>query len=139
MRERVQVAMSENGFERITVRSGDFLFNEGETGQAAYLIVSGRVEIRTGVKTDIPRTVAKPGKGDIVGEMALFDNKPRMASCIAVEDTIVIRISVKEFRARLDHTDPVMRSIINILVKRLREMSEEVAELKRIDWRTPAN
>jgi CRP/FNR family transcriptional regulator, cyclic AMP receptor protein len=130
--------MSEhNGFERITVKADDFLFNEGDAGEAAYLIVSGRVEIRTGAKSDAPRTVAKLGKGDIVGEMALFDRKPRMASAIAAEDTVAIRIAEKEFRARLEHTDPVMRSIITILVKRLREMSDQVAELKSMDWRSP--
>jgi len=74
------------------------------------------------------------GKGKVIGEMALFDKHPRMASAVATEKTEAIRISRDEFRGRMKMMDPVMRSILKLMVKRTRELSEQVAELKRTDW-----
>jgi len=123
------------GFERMTFEPNTLLFDEGQTGDAAYLITSGDVEIRAGARSGTPRTLAKCGKGAVVGEMALVDKRPRMAAVIALSRVEAIRISREEFLARLDGVDPVMRSLIEILVHRVRDLSEDVAELKRMDWR----
>lgn len=131
------VRMSEkSGFEKVTFEPNSLLFDEGQTGDAAYLITKGDIEIRAGVRGESPRTVAKRGKGAVIGEMALFDNRPRMAAAIALTRVEAIRISREEFIARMDDMDPVMRSIVKILVGRIRELSDQVAELKRMDWRT---
>jgi len=122
-------------FERKSFGKDDTVFEEGQTGDAAYLIVSGEVDIGIGMKGEAPRVLAKVGKGKIIGEMALFDKHPRMASAIAAEKTEAIRISREEFRGRLNSMDPVMRSILKLMVKRTRELSEQVAELKRTNWR----
>ncbi len=123
------------GFQRMTFEQNSLIFDEGQTGDAAYLITDGEVEIRTGVRGESPQTLARSGKGVIIGEMALFDNQPRMAAAIAITPVEAIRISRDEFRNRLDDIDPVMRSILLVLVKRLRQMSDELAEFKRTDWR----
>jgi len=123
------------GFQRMTFEQNSLIFDEGQAGDAAYLITDGEVEIRTGVRGESPQTLARSGKGVIIGEMALFDNQPRMAAAIAITPVEAIRISRDEFRNRLDDIDPVMRSILLVLVKRLRQMSDELAEFKRTDWR----
>lgn len=123
------------GFNRVTFEQNSLLFDEGQTGDAAYLITKGEVEIRTGVRGESPRVLARRGKGAIIGEMALFDNRPRMAAAIAMTPVETIKISRDEFRHRLDEMDPVMRSILLVLVKRLRQMNDELADLKRMDWR----
>ena len=137
MTKRVLGKMSgnKNGFERRNIEPNNTIFEEGQPGTAAFLIVSGKVEVRVGMKGESPRTLSKLGKGDILGEMALFDNQPRMASAVAIEKTEVIRISRDEFRARMEDMDPVMRSILLMMVKRMREMSDQMAEMKRTDWR----
>ena len=123
------------GFNRATFEQNSLLFDEGQTGDAAYLITGGEVEIRIGVRGESPRTLARRGKGAIIGEMALFDNRPRMAAAIAMTPVETIKISRDEFRNRLEEMDPVMRSILVVLVKRLRQMNDELADLKRMDWR----
>ncbi len=124
-----------SGFNRATFEQNSLLFDEGQTGDAAYLITKGEVEIRVGVRGESPRVLARRGKGAIIGEMALFDNRPRMAAAIAMTPVETIKISRDEFRNRLDEMDPVMRSILLVLVKRLRQMNDELADLKRMDWR----
>ncbi|MDX9860052.1 MAG: cyclic nucleotide-binding domain-containing protein [Rhodospirillales bacterium] len=123
------------GFERVTFEPKALLFDEGQEGDAAYLITSGDVEIRTGMRGGNPRILAKRGKGAVVGEMALLDRRPRMAAVVALNRVEAIRISREEFLARLDAVDPVIRSVIEMLVGRVRDLSDEVAELKRMDWR----
>lgn len=122
-------------FERVTIEANNLLFDEGQTGDAAYMIIKGEVEIRTGVRGESPRTIAQHGKGKVIGEMALFDNRPRMAAAIAKTRVEAIRISREEFMHRLDDVDPVMRSLIKVLVQRFRQLNDENAELKRMDWR----
>lgn len=124
------------GFDKVVFEPNTLLFDEGQAGDAAYLVTKGDVEIRAGVRGESPRTVAKRGKGAVIGEMALFDNRPRMAAAIALTRVEAIRISREEFIVRMDDMDPVMKSIVKILVARIRELSDQVADLKRMDWRS---
>ncbi len=102
------------------------LVNEGEQGEYAYLIVKGKVEIRKGFSRNNPQTLATRTRGDVVGELALFDNRPHIASVVAVEDTEVNAISREEFCSRLESMDPVMRGIMTLLVARVRQMTDEL-------------
>ena len=125
----------ENEFEQVTFSPKDYLMREGTTVQAAFLITSGKVEIRKGEMSDNPKTLAVLGKGEVIGEMALFDDQPHMASAIALEETKVSAISRDEFQRRVAAMDPVMRGILKILVKRIRNLSEmALAETTEINW-----
>ena len=102
--------------------SGDHLFREGDPGDVAYLIKAGSVEIlrRTGNR-ETP--LAKVGRGAIIGEMALIDDQPRMASAKAVdavEATVIPLDSFKARLARLQSVDPVMKRLLEVFVERIR-------------------
>ena len=113
-------------FKREIYRATETIFDEGDRGEYAYLIKEGRVEIRTGSRGDTPRVIAVMKKGDILGEMALLDDRPRMATAIAKEDpTKLVAISKKEFSGRLTELDPSMRRVITVLVQRVRDVTEE--------------
>ena len=124
-----------NGFEQITFSPNDYLLREGATDDAAFLITSGKVEIRMGEMSDSPVSLAVLGKGDVVGEMALIDDHPHMASAVALEETKVSAISRDEFKRRAAAMDPVMRGMVKILVQRLRNMSGKASvEASEINW-----
>lgn len=92
----------------------------------AYLIVRGGVEIyRTTGNTE--RVLANLGRGEIIGEMALVDNQPRVASARAMEDSEFSLISQKSLQQRLerlDETDKVLRRLIDVLVTRVRGQAQ---------------
>ena len=75
----------------------------------------------------------------MIGEMALFDNKPHMASAIALEENVVNAMSRDEFRRRLEEMDPAMRGILKLMVQRVREMADDLMkdppEVNWADWR----
>ena len=65
---------------------GQVIFREGDTSQEAYRILRGRVEISI-VADGKPVILAQLGEGDIFGEMAMVDERPRSASAQSLEVT----------------------------------------------------
>lgn len=111
-----------------TFASGDFICREGERGDALYLIWAGRVVV---VKGDpaTPTVLAYCGPGEVVGEMALLEDKPRSASVIALEATRLLRINWSSFRTLLDRYPELGTSLLAALSARLRE-SDHVRNLQ---------
>ena len=103
--------------------AGATVVEEGENSGAVFLIVQGKVEIRSGTRGDHPRTVAVLGKGEVFGELAMFDGEYHMASVITKEPTRVLALSRDEFHKRMATTDPVIRGVIMQMVKRFRQAS----------------
>ncbi len=112
--------------ERRSVSAGDIIFEEGEVGDMAYLIISGEVEIfRTSGNRE--RVLATLDRGEIIGEMSLIDNAPRMASARALSDlelSIISRVSLQNRLDRLEETDRVLRRLIAVLVSRIRGQAQ---------------
>lgn len=122
------------GFDRVHFKKDDTIFHEKDNGDAAYLIIRGQVEVRKGLHSSNPQTLGSLGRGDIFGELALFDNSPRMAEAIARSGVEAIRISRDEFLKRLGTTDPVMKAIVLYMVKRVRSMSVDVVGRRDPNW-----
>ncbi len=126
--------MMNKRFEKKTFEPDEYLFKEGSPTEAAYLITSGKVEIRKGNYGENPQTLAVLGKGEVIGEMSLFDDHPHMASAIAVEDTVVSAISRDEFQRRVNGMDPLMKGIFQIMVKRIRKMTKSSGKKNNVNW-----
>ncbi len=112
--------------ERISVAGGEMVFEEGDAGDMAYLIISGEVEIfrKSGNQE---RVLATLGRGEIIGEMSLIDNAPRMASARAMSDSqfsIITHSSLQQRLDRLEDNDRVLRRLITVLVSRIRGQAE---------------
>jgi hypothetical protein len=114
---------TDDTLNRKELKHGDVIFNEGEEGDEAYLVLSGQVNIIRKIG-DENIVIAQVGAGSIIGEMALIDSEPRMASARAVSDTVLTIIPAKDLQVRLDRlekTDPVMRRLVGMFVQRMRD------------------
>ncbi len=80
-------------FKRLTFKMNDVIVKEETVSDAAYLVLKGRVAGQVGFHSENPRTVATLDKGNIFGEMALFDGHAHVATVIALEDTEVFAMS----------------------------------------------
>ena len=69
--------------EPVQLASGQVLFREGEAGDGAYLLLSGRVELRVAVAGQGERVLATLGKGSLFGEISPLLDEPRSATAIA--------------------------------------------------------
>lgn len=99
---------------------GDVIFREGEAGDSAYLIRAGRVAVITGALSS-PALLGRRGPGEIIGEMALLDNRPRSASVVAMDNMVLLRIDAENFDQLLKDSPEVSKSIMTSLSARLRE------------------
>lgn len=118
-------------FARKTFPKGTVLFKEGDKGEEAFLIVSGQIQLRKNVLSEYPQMLGTVGPGDVVGEMALFDNRPRLAEAMVSEDSEVFVIPRGNFSERLASMNPVMRRILQIMVERVRKMTDEFMQRKQ--------
>ena len=118
----VNTATPAKQVQRRDATTGEVLFEEGDEADVAYLIMDGEVDIyRKNGNEEILLATLK--RGDIVGEMSLIDNQPRMASARIRLDTKMTMISRDDLAARLSRlgeTDKVLRRIIDVFVDRLR-------------------
>lgn len=112
-----------------TYEDGEIIISQGEQGDCMYVVQEGQVEVfvqRNG--REIPLAVR--GKGDFVGEMALFEREVRSASVRALGQVRVLTIDKKNFLHRI-HEDPSLAfRIVQTMSRRIRELSADVAKLK---------
>lgn len=114
------------GFEK-----GEVIFKEGEIGDCAYLIDSGRVEIQVaGIDGDIT-PVAILGVGDIFGEMAIIDSGERSATAVALDHCELVEVSKAQLNERIEDADPIVRFLLSILLNRLRETLKDSSDPTR--------
>ncbi len=106
--------------DRQTYAAGDVIFREGDTGDCAYLIESGAVDLH--VRGGLLATLAANA---IFGEMALIDGEPRMATATSTAKTTVIILPKKLLESRLVGVDPFIARIIHILVKNVRTVTDK--------------
>ncbi len=101
-----QIVDRDAGYSTAGFAANSVIFNEGDPGDAAYVIRSGTVEIRKGMRGDHPLRLAELREGDVLGELALFDDRPRMAAAVAGTDVETIRMPRKAFLEKVAGMDP---------------------------------
>lgn len=107
----------------------EVIIREGDYGDEAYQIIRGKVKVTTTNKAGKDITLATLGEGDIFGEMALIDEKPRSANVIALEDVELSVTSKIEFRRGLLLGNEALTPILRIMFERLRTANETVSNM----------
>lgn len=113
-----------------TYRSGDVIFQEGERSNAAYLIISGEVEIVKGLGSDSAKTIAVVRAGEYVGEMGAIDDQPRSASAVARGSVVSMPVTPDEFMDMLLKHPEEAIDLLKILFERLRVATSKLARLE---------
>jgi NTE family protein len=91
--------------EWMTVPAGVVLMQQGEAGDAMYLILTGRLRAYVADGEGRAKAVREMGRGQIVGEMSVITGEPRLATVVTVRDSVLVRLSKKDFD-RLLATSP---------------------------------
>jgi CRP-like cAMP-binding protein len=100
----------------------EVILRELDTGQHLVAITSGTAKVvRNG------RTLAKVGKGDVIGEMAIIDGEPRSASVVANSAVEGIAIYRTAFRKLLDEHPTMCSKLLLAQTARLREADKKAS------------
>jgi 2-oxoglutarate dehydrogenase E1 component len=105
------------------------LFREGAPGDALYVVLDGRLRVERDGKV-----LAVVGVGEVAGEMALVDQKPRSADVVAHGATRLLKIPAQAFQELLAEQPELARGLLRILAQRLRDANarqEKVDQLAR--------
>jgi len=104
------------------------IFCENEPGDELYIIKKGSVKISKLI-SEKETILAVLKEGDIFGEMALLDNKPRSATAIAAEDCEVAAINRQNFDKLVIEQPLMAERLITLLSERIWTAYRQLANL----------
>ena len=104
---------------------GQVIFREGENSQEAYRILRGRVEISI-MADGKPVILAQLGEGDIFGEMAMVDERPRSASAQSLEVTECEVLTAENFNELVLSRPEVLIPYMASFFERLRTANDRL-------------
>lgn len=108
--------------EVVHLESGEIVFEQGDHGNAFYMVVRGGIHITRGATE-----LALLGPREGFGEMAILDHETRSATATAAEPTTVLRIDQDSFDRLIEQNPAVARGIYRVLTQRLRNTLAQVA------------
>jgi len=108
---------------------GEEIFEQGEPGDAMFVIQSGRVKIFSRSEGGKELTLNVYGAGDFFGEFSLIDGQPRSASAAAMERTEALVLRHQDLIALLTEHPEIAISLMRGLVARLRYTTEYAEDL----------
>ena len=105
--------------EFLEIKSGEVLLKEGDVGEEMYVLIEGtaKIEYRGMFFAEI-------GPGDFVGELAVIDGPPRLATTTAVTDSRFVAINRARFEFLVAETPNFALEVMRVLAQRLRRTDE---------------
>lgn len=111
------------------VARGEVLFREGETSRGLHLIVEGTVRVYRASPDGQEQVLNTLGPGDSLGEVAVFDEGPYLASARAIETGRVLFLPFREVHALYRTHPQVAQAVVRELGSRVRKMAALVDQL----------
>jgi CRP-like cAMP-binding protein len=101
--------------DQVDAEAGAVLTEQGKPGQKCFVIIEGTAAVVVGGER-----LTTLGPGELVGEMALIDNRPRSATVRATTSMKLLSLDVKSFRTLLDELPSANRAVMAKLTERIR-------------------
>ena len=99
------------------------IFHQGEEGNVMFAIVDGRLQVIR-IVSGIEQVIAQRGPGDFVGEMAIIESAPRLATLRTQSDVRLLAIDGETFKGILRERPDVSFAVLRSISRRLREMTK---------------
>jgi CRP-like cAMP-binding protein len=95
---------------------------EGEVGDVLHIVVEGTIRVindRDGSEQELARRTI----GDVVGEMSIVTQEPRMATLVAEGDVRTVTLGHREFESMLRERPSIALAVMRVLAHRVAEGS----------------
>ena len=112
--------------------AGKRIISRNAADRDVYFLVAGRVRITTYSLGGRQVTFRDIGAGEILGEVAALDERPRSADVIALEPALVAALAAAAFRKLLVDQPEVGRRVMTRLACLVRSLSERVIDLSTL-------
>lgn len=104
--ERSQLA---DALEEVEYAPSQVIFEQGDEGDAMYLVVSGQVVVTKTDENGTESELTRVNNGDYFGERALYNNEPRAATCTCVQATTCLRLDRVAFNLLLGPLEDLLK------------------------------
>jgi predicted acylesterase/phospholipase RssA/CRP-like cAMP-binding protein len=119
------LAAVEELMEWVSLPAGAQLFAEGDPGDAAYLVATGRLRaFRRSHESGAELEIGEMGRAQLVGELSLLDGEPRTASVYAVRDCQLIRFSRPAYEELLHRYPDIGLEVARMALRRVRGVTD---------------
>ncbi|MBI3449288.1 MAG: Crp/Fnr family transcriptional regulator [Acidobacteria bacterium] len=108
---------------------GDPVFREGDPSERFHTIVGGRVKIVKFAPQGKELILEIFGAGDPFGAVAAYEGRPFPASAIAMEPTVVLSLSRRDFFSVIANHPEITRGLLLGLTRRLVELTQKLAQI----------
>ncbi len=109
---------------------GELLFEQGAPGIAMFVLAEGelRVSLRTPNKPELTLALLQPG--DVVGELALFDEgEERSATVSATEPSRLLYLNRSDFLSTIESEPSALRAVLSSLADHIRTMNRRLNDM----------
>lgn len=109
---------------------GEVVCRQGEPGDRMFIVQAGRAQVlREEAGSEV--IVGELSKGDVFGEMAIFDRQPRSATVKVLDNARILTLDKRAFLKRV-HEDPSLAfKVLRKMSERIRGLDDELAHLKK--------
>ena len=115
--------------ERMVFEPGQAVFQQGDDGDAAYVIIDGQADVLVDAPKG-PISVATVERNALIGEVAILCDVPRTASIKAITRLDTLRITKAQFLELLTEYPELSIEIMKILAQRLAKTSVELSDAR---------
>ncbi len=114
--------MSQNA---INIKKNDIIIKEGDPSTHLYLLVKGELEVLKKMKNQkVSVQVNIIEEGQLVGEIAFIDQKPRSATVRATKDSVLYEIDYPTYSDLIKGQPIWIRKMMMTLTNKVRKLSE---------------
>ena len=112
---------------------GETIIHQDDDGSSMFLIISGRLKVVSTIEDGKEALLDFLQDGDYFGELSLFDQESRSASVVAVEESVLVRISRAELLGFLERHPEANLILLRSLAKRIRGITTNLSSLAQLD------
>ena len=109
--------------ESLTYRAGERLFEQGDEGDAAFIILAGDVDVLVTINQS-EQAVATLGKGEIFGELAVLCDQARTSAIAARSELEVLRLGKADVVKLMREFPDILLQLVRILGTRLERTNQ---------------
>jgi CRP/FNR family cyclic AMP-dependent transcriptional regulator len=121
MPRTMQIHLFDKDQESVLMPAGQTVFQAGDKGENMFAVIAGTVDIIIH-----GTTVETVGAGGVFGEMALVEERPRIATAVVKTDARLVVIDRKRFMNVVQHNPFFALQLMTVMAGRLRRMDERI-------------
>lgn len=116
----------------LELEGGDTLFSQGDIGDAAYFLISGRLCAIRLAHDGSRQHLGDIKPGETVGEIAVLSDDVRGATVLATRDSVVVRIATANLHSLFMHYPQLLLQTAKLIIKRTQPSNNRKQQLRHI-------